>query len=471
MLSYIALLPAAFAWQQRPLYSDYSFNPLEHLAGIAPYYEPNDPPRDPSPPQGCSVTQAAYLVRHAAINANSFDYETYLEPLIEKLSNSTVDWSEIPGLSFLDGWTSPDIEEQSKLTRTGRLEASHLGVQMSYRYQNLKLPKNVWTSTAERTVVSAKSFVRGIEEEEDEIKVVEIYEGEESGADSLTPYKACPAYSGSIGSDKSIQYIEKFTKPIITRLHRQAPGFNWTYSDVIGMFQMCGYETVIRGSSAFCSENLFRPDEWLQFEYAQDLMYHFNSGYGAEYSGAIGFPWLNSTMDLLTADRTDDDEDLYVSFTHRELPPMVLVALGLYNNSALTGSDDVNGTMPLDRVNYNRQWRSSRILPFLGNIAIERMECGEAYGYPNGTSSSSNSTSTDPDTEFYRVLVNRVPLTLPDCYDGPQESCSREMMQGFVRERAGVVGEFSEKCNVDYDNSTNVLNIYSRDTEGVAVGK
>lgn len=50
MLSYLALLPAAFAWQQRPLYSDYEFNPLEHLAGIAPYFEPNDPPRDPLPP-------------------------------------------------------------------------------------------------------------------------------------------------------------------------------------------------------------------------------------------------------------------------------------------------------------------------------------------------------------------------------------------------------------------------------------
>ena len=107
------------------------------------------------------------------------------------------------------------------MTRTGRLEASHLGVQMSYRYQNLKLPKNVWTSTAERTVVSAKSFVRGIEEEEDQIKVVEIYEGAESGADSLTPYKACPAYSGSIGSDQSSEYVKKYTKPIIARLHAQ----------------------------------------------------------------------------------------------------------------------------------------------------------------------------------------------------------------------------------------------------------
>jgi len=461
MLSYLALLPAAYAWQQRPLYSDYSFNPLEHLAGIAPNYEPNDPPRDPLPPQGCSVTQAAYLVRHAAINANSFDYETYLEPFTDKLSNTSVDWSKIPELNFLDAWKAPEIEEESLLTRTGRLEASHLGVQMSYRYQNLSLPKNVWTSTAERTVVSAKSFVRGIEEEEDQIKVVEIYEGSESGADSLTPYKACPAYSGSIGSDKSGEYIKKFTKPIIARLQDQAPGFNWTSSDVIGMFQWCGYDTVVRGSSPFCSENLFRPDEWLQFEYAQDLMYHFNSGYGAQYSGAIGYPWVNSTMDLLTADRKDGDEDIYVSFTHRELPPMVLVALGLYNNSALTGSNDVNATMPLDRVNYGRQWHSSRILPFLGNVAIERMDCSNAYGYQN------NGT----DNEYYRVLVNRVPLTLPDCYDGPQESCSKEMMQGFVRERAGVVGEFDELCNVDYSNSTNILNIYTRDTNGTTVSK
>jgi acid phosphatase len=461
MLSYLALLPAAYAWQQRPLYSDYSFNPLEHLAGIAPYYEPNDPPRDPLPPQGCSVTQAAYLVRHAAINANSFDYETYLEPFVQKLSNTSVDWSKIPELNFLDAWKAPEIEEESLLTRTGRLEASHLGVQMSYRYQNLKLPKNVWTSTAERTVVSAKSFVRGIEEEEDQIKVVEIYEGEESGADSLTPYKACPAYSGSIGSDQSTEYVKKYTKPIIARLHAQAPGFNWTSADVVGMFQWCGYDTVVRGSSPFCSENLFRPDEWLQFEYAQDLMYHFNSGYGAQYSGAVGYPWVNSTMNLLTADRKDGDEDIYVSFTHRELPPMVLVALGLYNNSALTGANDVNGTMPLDRVNYGRQWRSSRILPFLGNIAIERMECSEAYGYQN------NGT----DNEYYRVLVNRVPLTLPDCYDGPQESCSKEMMQGYVRERAGVVGEFGEVCKVDYQNSTDILNIYTRDTNGTTVSK
>lgn len=34
-----------------------SFDPLQHLAGIAPYFE--DPVLDPKPPQGCNVTRAA----------------------------------------------------------------------------------------------------------------------------------------------------------------------------------------------------------------------------------------------------------------------------------------------------------------------------------------------------------------------------------------------------------------------------
>ncbi|KAG9542355.1 hypothetical protein KCU86_g22763, partial [Aureobasidium melanogenum] len=49
----------------------YTFDPLKHMSGIAPYFEPHDPTSnfDPAPPQGCNVTRAAYLVRHAAIYA------------------------------------------------------------------------------------------------------------------------------------------------------------------------------------------------------------------------------------------------------------------------------------------------------------------------------------------------------------------------------------------------------------------
>lgn len=117
-LAVCAVLGAGAMQFQTTLYSSYSFNPLEHLAGIAPYFEPADPPRDPNPPQGCSVTRAAYLVRHAAINANDFDYESYLEPFLQKVANATVDWSKIPQLSFLATWEAPSLVEQELLTRT-----------------------------------------------------------------------------------------------------------------------------------------------------------------------------------------------------------------------------------------------------------------------------------------------------------------------------------------------------------------
>lgn len=444
--------------QQKPLYSDYEFNPLEHLAGVAPYFEPNDPPRDPLPPHGCEVTKAAYLIRHAAINANDFDYETYLEPFTDKLKNTTVDWSRIPGLSFLSTWTPPDLEEQERVTRSGKLEASQLGVQISFRYPKLRLPKRVWTSTAERTVVSAKGLVRGLEPDENQISLVQIYEGEESGADSLTPYKACPAYSSSRGSEQSQAYAKRYTAPILARFRALAPQFNWTSNDVIGMQEWCGYDTVVRGSSPFCSESLFSADEWLQFEYTQDLMYHHNTGYGNEISGPLGFPWLNATAQQLSAD--NDDQDIYISFTHRELPPTVLVAMGIFNNSAITGANDVNATMPTDRVNFHRQWVSSYILPFLTNIAVERMNCSQSYGYGNAV-----------DPTFYRVLVNQSPQTLPGCYDGPLESCSAEGMQKFVRERGELFGDFSGACGVEYDNSTDVMSFYSLPNNGTVVGK
>ncbi|KAI1739896.1 histidine acid phosphatase [Xylaria scruposa] len=442
------------------LYSDYSFNPLEHLGGVAPYFESQDPPASPSPPQGCTPVRAAYLNRHAAIYANDFDYEEYLEPFISKLKNHTkIDWSKIPTLNFLSGWTAPITEaEQELLTRVGRVEAAQLGATLSFRYPNLKIPAHVWTSSAERTYKSAESLVRGLETDDNGIRVISIYESKKAGANSLTPYSSCPAYSSSAGSDQSGVFIKKFTAPIAARLNSLAPEFNFTSNDIYGMMELCGYESVIRGSSPFCSLDLFSPDDWLGWEYAADIMYHYNVGYGNQVTGFVGLPWLNATANLLLGEHSD--EDIYVSFTHRELPPMVTVAMGLFNNSAFGGSESaINDTMPLDRINYQRQWKSSYVLPFLGNLAIEKLSCNGTYGYDDG--------------EYYRVLVNSAPQPLPDCADGPGTSCSRSGFEKYVQDRVDLFQGYSEKCAVDYDNSTDVLSIYTNldSGNGTFVGK
>ncbi len=48
----------------------YQFNVLEHLAGIAPYFDSPGVNLDPSPPDGCTVSKATYIVRHSNIYAN-----------------------------------------------------------------------------------------------------------------------------------------------------------------------------------------------------------------------------------------------------------------------------------------------------------------------------------------------------------------------------------------------------------------
>lgn len=61
------LVPLLATVSGSALYSTFSFNPLQHLSGIAPYFEPLDPPASPDTPQGCVPERAAYFVRHAAI--------------------------------------------------------------------------------------------------------------------------------------------------------------------------------------------------------------------------------------------------------------------------------------------------------------------------------------------------------------------------------------------------------------------
>lgn len=192
-------------------------------------------------------------MRHAAIEANDFDYETYLGPFIQKLSNTSVNWGQAsPSLAFLSTWKAPVSDKEVELlTRDGKLEATQLGVDLSFRYANLRLPERVWSSTAERTVKSAQSLIRALEPDDDQINMVQIQESKKAGADTLTPYSSCPAYSSSAGSDQSSQYMALYTGPILARLRAQAPGFNWTTDDVVAMQEMCGYETVIRGSSPF----------------------------------------------------------------------------------------------------------------------------------------------------------------------------------------------------------------------------
>jgi hypothetical protein len=82
----------------------------------------------------------------------------------------------------------------------------------------------------------------------------------------------------------------------------------------------------------------------------------------------------------------------------------VLVALAFFNNSAFSGANNINGTMPLNTINHRRAWKGSNVLQFLTNVVIEEMSRG-SFGYES--------------LEYWRVLVSDSSQSIDGCSDGP----------------------------------------------------
>jgi acid phosphatase len=170
-------------------------------------------------------------------------------------------------------------------------------------------------------------------------------------------------------------------------------------------------------------------------------------GYASPVAPYLGVHWLNtSTHNLLSANGSGSDhphfgfdaakdpdlpgpggspnsthtQKLFLYFTHREEPPIALVALGLWNQTSI-------GPLPLDRRVDNRVWRTSHVLPFLGHVALERMRC-------------------DDKEDYVRAIVNGAVQKLDHCQSGPGKSCPIEQFASFVEGRMKEYGDIDTAC-------------------------
>lgn len=94
-----------------------------------------------------------------------------------------------------------------------------------------------------------------------------------------------------------LQYRATYLPAIAARLEADAPGLNFTDSEVYSMQEMCGFEMIVRGVSPWCA--VFKHHEWRAFEYARDVIHYYRAGPGNKYARAMGWLWLNATAHLL----------------------------------------------------------------------------------------------------------------------------------------------------------------------------
>lgn len=298
----------------------------------------------------------------------------------------------------------------------GTLSAFKLGTTLRSRYSHLLAyeaegPTSLWSASSPRDVETARYFADGLFGRDwalpnatNPASLHIIPETEERGSNTLTPSDTCTRYihdkvSGhDKGYHKLAEWQRVFTRPISARLSAANPAIDPALSplEVYGMMELCGFETLVRGDSPWCG--IFSQAEWLDFEYARDLLHYYRAGPGNRYAAAMGSLWLNSTNHLLAQESklTDHREsqgsapgELYAAFVHDSDIVPVIAALGVLGEESPAADrrrkshndDDLEG-LPATHRKDSRLWRTSDIVPMLGHLIIERLNCHTPQGWP-----------------------------------------------------------------------------------------
>ncbi|KAH7129581.1 histidine phosphatase superfamily [Dactylonectria estremocensis] len=422
----------------------YQFDPLLHLPGISPYFDAVGFGLAHAAPEGCTVTAASYLIRHAAIYANDAEYEEYIQPFLFKLEKHRGTFSG--PLEFLNKWYSPIEEDRLEdVTPSGKDDAEQVGHHLAKRYEHLASSvKRVIADTKARTYDTAEAFLHAFPADGD-IEITRFDKKDlNNGTRALLPHKACSKFSKAPGTKQQHEFLNVYGKQVSRRLSPYTPNdYELDPKDVFALQSLCGYESAIRGKrSPICA--LFSDAEWLSYEYAWDMKYAYMVGPLNPLSMYLGFPWLDSQSRLLeTIDNgfdTNHDtktgwpakQRLFFYFTHREVPPFVATALGIFNSSSQEGYDE----FPTSHVNHVRAWKMSDLIPFLGHVGMEKMTC-ERPGSHGGTIKKE---------DFVRFIANTAPRPLPLCQNGPGASCPFETFKKIISAGMEKYGDFDGVC-------------------------
>jgi len=240
-----------------------------------------------------------------------------MHTLIQRLKRDQIQFEG--DLKFLNRWDffMPDLSNRlDNLIPVGQyagtLEAFQTGVKLRTRYEHLRQQAldrnqtNLWASGSNRVEDTARYVAAGFYgiDWQDVATLHVIPETSDPGGDSLTPGVTCKRYRDNIDEDghdqgyrKLSEFKSTYLPAIAERLQRQNPQISLSETDVFTMQEICGFEILAKGTSPWC--DVFSQEEWLNFEYARDLLHFYRAGAGNKYGPTMGMLLLNATKDLL----------------------------------------------------------------------------------------------------------------------------------------------------------------------------
>lgn len=207
--------------------------------------------------------------------------------------------------------------------------------------------------------------------------------------------------------------------------------WNISGDEVQLLAKMCGYhQALFNDKNTWC--RLFEDRDLEVAEYERELQHYWDESYGFPLNSRVACPLINDTLEyfrMLTARGAGAGANLpsmKFKFTDGNTLMRLVSLLGIAKDPRM-----------LTATNYaqsrNRQFRSAKMAPFSGNLALNLFRCNEAGG-----------PFFNDQTHRVQVLLNEQPVNVTFCQDS---FCN---LLDFRRELLSQAGQcmVDKECNV-----------------------
>ncbi|KAJ5093730.1 hypothetical protein N7456_009591 [Penicillium angulare] len=441
---------------------------FKHMGNLSPYM-PNPSGfgvnEYPLPP-GTNITQMHMIHRHGSRYPTSdASVATVGDRIKGLLANGTRFTDD---LSFLNDWTYQLGKEE--LTALGRQQLFDSGVLNWFNYGGLydsSKPLIARTTSQVRMLQSAENFLNGFFGPNWTKNVtLEVITESPGFNNSLASDKQCTNHNNGksgAGDDASSLWQEIYLKDATERFRESMTGTpNWTFVDTFNLQNLCPYETVGLGFSHFCS--LFTWEEWLGFEYANDLSYYGGNGFASPTGRALGIGYVEELLARLQQQYPNPDESsiainetldgnsktfpldqsLYLDFSHDTNIFSIMTAMGLTQFAQF---------LPTSGPPFDRQLIVSHIVPFAGRFNIEVIKAPRPVLAKRPRDSRDSAYDNGTETTYVHMVMNQrtIPLgrSISECGQRDDGWCELDTFIKAQKENI-VKANYDESCFGDY---------------------
>lgn len=349
---------------------------------------------------------------------------SFADTLLAQQTSKTLNATGL--LSFLNTWKNP--LGQQILVPVGKQELFDSGTLHQYQYGHLYNNNGskiiARSTTQDRMTQSAEYFLAGFFGLGwTQNATLELIIEQNLFNNSLAAYFQCNNSNTGVsagGANASLIWENIYLANAVTRLQPLIKSVNVTTAIAYQMQQLCAYETVALGYSAFCQ--LFTYEEWQGYEYSVDLSFAGGYGFQSPTGRAVGIAYVQEVLarlnnHLLTsaagsANITLDsmpstfplNQTLYFDFSHDTNIMAILTAFGLTQFNQLLSPTEITP---------NRQLIVSHMEPFGARLDIEVLQAPAPVD-PTRV----RSYLAGPPTTYIHFILNQRTIPLGYSYAG-----------------------------------------------------